>query len=294
MITFLALGERGRLGNQLFQYAALRSLGLRQNYEVKIPRPSSKNWHGQQCLLDKFNIKAVSLEDSDLSSITRMYSEPDYMTFDNNFFHLPDNLNLDGFFQSTFYFKEFERDIKEELTPKDEFLLKAKEEILKIKKDTGYDIVSLHLRRGDNTDNSNPSDELNSMYGSNNVFSHDSFYGKYLKNAMNQFKGKRVKFLVFTGGARFTDDNSSDVEWCKKNLAGDEFIYSEGQSSMGDFCKIMSCDHNILSHVSSFGWWAAYLNSNKGRVTVAPERYHPDRQDLTYREGFFPKEWVLV
>ena len=32
MITFLQLGKYGRLGNQLFQYAALKSLGLKKNY----------------------------------------------------------------------------------------------------------------------------------------------------------------------------------------------------------------------------------------------------------------------
>ena len=30
MITFLQLGKHGRLGNQLFQYAALKSLGLKK------------------------------------------------------------------------------------------------------------------------------------------------------------------------------------------------------------------------------------------------------------------------
>jgi len=48
MITFLELGSFGRLGNQLFQYAALKSLGLENGYEAKIPNPSLKEWHGQK------------------------------------------------------------------------------------------------------------------------------------------------------------------------------------------------------------------------------------------------------
>ena len=38
MITFYTLGEMGRLGNQLFQYAALKGLGLKNGFQVKIPK----------------------------------------------------------------------------------------------------------------------------------------------------------------------------------------------------------------------------------------------------------------
>jgi hypothetical protein len=30
----------------------------------------------------------------------------------------------------------------------------------------------------------------------------------------------------------------------------------------------MSCDHNILSHASSLGWWAAYVNPNPNKMTI--------------------------
>ena len=294
MITFMSLGERGRLGNQLFQYAALKSLGIKKNYEVKIPPPLSKEWHGQRCMLDQFNIYCSFLYDANFEDILYSYKEPYYITFDPNFFSIPDHLNIDRFFQSTLYFEGVEEEIKRELTPKDDLLLEGKEEIAKIKRDTGYNIVSLHLRRGDNTDQSNPCAELNDMYGKDGDFSIDSFYGIYLREAMKKFVGKRVRFLIFTGGARFSDDNHSDVEWCKRNLRGDDFLYSEGQSSMQDFCRIMSCDHNIISHVSSFGWWAAYQNTNNEKIVVAPKNYHPDHDNFTHRKGFYPKDWILV
>ena len=50
MITFLELGKHGRLGNQLFQYAALKGIALRNNYECKIPDPKQMMWHGQQSM----------------------------------------------------------------------------------------------------------------------------------------------------------------------------------------------------------------------------------------------------
>ena len=104
----------GGLGNQLFQYAALRSLGLENGYETKIPNPRDRQWHGQQCLLDKFNIKSSYLEEMDVLKLKNSYSEPDYMKYDNNFYNTPDNTNITGFFQSTLYFKKHSQEIKQE------------------------------------------------------------------------------------------------------------------------------------------------------------------------------------
>ena len=63
MITFFELGKLGRLGNQLFQYAALRSLSLEKGYESKIPNPNTCEWHGQKCLLGEFNIQSPYLKE---------------------------------------------------------------------------------------------------------------------------------------------------------------------------------------------------------------------------------------
>ena len=200
------------------------------------------------------------------------------------------------FFQSTLYFKHCEEQIKKELTPKQHHLDNAKKAIQHIKeKYPNHEIVSIHLRRGDNTDGSNPSKELNEMYGKNNELDPNSFYGKYINAAFEQFENKKVKYLVFSGGARFAgNDNISDIEWCRQNLKGDNFVFSKGNTAINDFSLIMSCDHNIISHISSFGWWAAYLNQNQDKIVVAPEKYHPDMPEYTYREGFYPDNWRLV
>ena len=41
MITFSELGKLGRLGNQFFQYSALRSLALYHDYDMAIPNPNN-------------------------------------------------------------------------------------------------------------------------------------------------------------------------------------------------------------------------------------------------------------
>jgi hypothetical protein len=282
MITFSQLGTLGRLGNQLFQYAAARALSLESNYELALPDPRGKSWQGQDCLLREFNIPGEVFKEA--SGIEHLVVEKDPFQYDDRFWKLPDNIDLHGFWQCTYYFDKFSDIIKKELTPKQNHLDDAKAFISSIRNKYGKPVVSVHLRRGDNTDNSNPSAALNAMYRK------DGDYFKYLDEALKNFND--CTFLVFTGGKRSEEGNSNDIQWCRDNL-GIEAEYSEG-TTLQDFCRIMCCDHTIMSPVSSFGWWAAYLSQSKEKTIIAPDKYHPDMRGFTHREGFYPKEFIIL
>ena len=284
MITFHKLGENGRLGNQLFQYAALKGLAIKNGYDVKIPNPQTMSWHGQICLLDKFNIQCDYLTQEDANTLQYLYGEPNWKTYDGNFFNTPDSTTIDGYYQSLFYFEHISEQIKKELTPKQEYLDTAITEINFLKQNLQCEIVSVHVRRGDNM--------TNGQTGLIQAFEPGGMYETYFNEAKKVFEGKNVKFLVFTGGQRFNEDNKVDVDWCRNFFKGDELLFSEGNQQIDDFSLIMNCDHNILSHASSFGWWAAYVNPNPNKIVVAPEWYHPDEPTLK-REKFYPKEYIL-
>ena len=52
MITFNSIGEFGRIGNQLFQYAAGYSLALHNNSKLCLQNTVfDAEWHSQKCLL---------------------------------------------------------------------------------------------------------------------------------------------------------------------------------------------------------------------------------------------------
>jgi hypothetical protein len=154
-----------------------------------------------------------------------------------------------------------------------------------------YEVVSIHLRRGDNTDGTNPSEIK--FYGSDDILDQSTVYGSYLKKALKEFEGKPVKYLVFTGGSR-TGDDSADIEWAKKNFNDTNIVVSNTNSAMMDFSRIMACDHNIACHMTSFGWWAAYLNPNPDKIVVAPKNYFYDLPRHYIRPGHLPDTWRLI
>lgn len=291
MITFSQLGNYGRLGNQLFQYAMLKSVSIETGYQIKIPNPSDIVFHNQNCYLDKFNIDCDYLSDRDLRSINNRFVEPNHSSFWPEVFSVKDNTDFFGFFQNYNYFSKHFDIIKRDLTLNKDIQDQAEEYISSIKDCDNRDseIVSIHVRRGDNTDNTNP--EYSNFYGRDDLFSKDSEYGRYLYSALEEFDNKNVKFLVFSGGSRKGDGhNQTDLEWCKSNLNFNNFYFCEGNSDIVDFEIMRRCDHNITCHMTSFGWWSALLNDNPNKIVVAPRSYSipPDGREIW---GFYPKSW---
>lgn len=279
MILFPSIGRYGRLGNQLFQYAAGRSLAINNNTELFIHEPLTSEWHGQKCLLNNFNIQVTHTP----ISVTRAWKEKDPFIIEQDFWHLPDNIFIDGFFQSIYYFESFQQIIKQELTPKK----LTSTFIENIRSTNNKPIVSIHVRRGDNVDGTD-----GSQTALRNMYNKDGIYEQYINEAISYFGN--VNFAVFSGGKRWSNDNSDDISWCKRFFKGDNYFFSESRSPIEDLCGIILCDHNIISHVSSFGWWGAYLNSNKNKKVIAPMNYHPDIPNFTHRHKFYPNDWSLM
>jgi hypothetical protein len=299
MITFKDLGLYGRLGNQMFQYASLRGIAEKNGFVCKIPDFSSFNWHGQNCLLNNFNIEADKLQPIDQFNILgRNINEKNHDQFDESFFNLPENVSIKGFFQFTKYFEHCEDLIKKEFTPKEQYLNPAQKIIDSYRKD-GYEIVSIHVRRGDMMQHmyADTGVHPDSVFGVDNIFDNNTIFGNYLNKSMDFFSDRKVKYFVFAGGKR-TGDDADDISYIKRVFKGDEFIISDSNDPMVDFTRIMSCDHNITCHQSTFGWWAAYLNSNKNKIVTSPEHYFflysKERSDQRISNGHFPKDWNIV
>ena len=291
MITFSELGSYGRLGNQLFQYAALKSTALKNGYVCKVPDFSLKNWHGQSCLLSYFNIEAETLNKTDLQTINNIVSEnPNYYgVYTDILENIPDNTNLFGFFQNTKYFKNFEDQIKKELSPRKE-LLNREERRMNLLKNSNEKFVSLHIRTGDNNDGTNP--VYVSHYGSGPLDTNCTV-GKYVTKALEYFPTDgNTKFLVFVGGSR-TGNDREDILWAKNYFSDKKFIVNDTNDPLIDFIRISLCEHNIVSFASSFSWWAAYINKNPNKIVICPEDYGFDGK-TKHKEHFYPDTWKQI
>lgn len=283
MITFNELGKYGRLGNQLFQYAALRALSLKKEYEISLPLLEGKVWHGQKCLLGNFNI--ITNYSSFSPSYT--YSESSLTKFDPKFFDLPDGVNLHGFFQNLEYFNKYKEIICKELTLKSSYLNQAQTLLSNYQSSyPDYKLVTLHIRRGDGI---TVNDSFISLFGSDvTKLDPNSPWAIYFNNAKKLF-GEKTKYLVFTGGNRDNNDQA-DLDWVTNNL-GSECILASTLDPLLDYALIYLCSNNILSYASSFGWWASYSNLDPNKKIVMPKNYFIDGQDTT---RLTPKNWITI
>jgi hypothetical protein len=136
MISFNNIGYMGRLGNQMFQYAAVKGIAKYKGYWYSIPNHSDLfNCFKIQYTLPNTNTNAVYLEKYE---------------FDQNFVDkCPDDIDIIGYFQSEKYFKHIENEIRSDFTFKDIIIKNS----IKNKKDT--ELISLHIRRTDYLTDSN-------------------------------------------------------------------------------------------------------------------------------------------
>lgn len=283
MITFSKLGEYGRLGNQLFQYSILYSVAIENNYHYMIPDITKKKWHGQNCLLDNFNISAKKYK-KNTTNKTYIEKSENRLKYDEKIFNISDNTDIFGYFQHFLYVKKHAHELIKELTPNNYFININREKLNKIKeKYKNYNIISLHIRRGDI--------DLN-IFGRSNKLEKNSLWYQYLIKAKNIFKKNKVKFLIFTGGDRNNNTNN-DYNWCLNNLIGEEYIHiNDDNTVMNDFTLMYLCDGNILSPTSSLSWWVGFLNYNNNKKIIAPIKYLNLKKKLD--DKFYPDNFFLV
>jgi hypothetical protein len=277
MITFNEIGRYGRLGNQLFQVAILKVVSIKRGYDIILPKNVNlRNHHGQNCLLKNFKFKSITYGDP---IIKYLFSEKSDWNYDEDVFLIPDNTNFFGFFQNPKYYTPYQDDLIEEFQLIYEIENKIDHILEKYKNHT----VSLHVRRGDMTDGTNPSDAKWA-----NDISENSIIINYYKKALTMIPEDSTIFL-FTGGSRVTD-NKNDYEWCRENFKDNRIIFVDFLNDIESFALMKRCNYNITSFVSSFSWWASFLNKNKN--IIAPLNFYPSR-NISIND-FYPTNWTLI
>jgi len=266
MVVYDSIGNNGRLGNQLFQIASTIGIALSNN---------TKFYFNKAAIFDFLpNLKECFIEDENFRS--------DFLYRENEFCYqeikLQENTKttLFGYFQSEKYFEKHKEYIK--------FYLKIKNDLF-----TNYvniyknmNICSIHVRRGDYV----------SIGQTHPLNPHPLQSLEYYKEAIKIINAD--KYLVF----------SDDINWCKENFIGDNYIFVDNKISslendIFEMQLMSTCKNNIIAN-SSYSWWAAYFNENKDKKVIAPKLWFGKDYIKTITshddviQSIIPKDWIII
>lgn len=259
MISMNKLGSMGRLGNQMFQYAALRSLAKKFNYEYCLPYFEGSLCGEDLTLFDCFELNGEERKNTNLYEI-----KLDTLSFDKNIFdRCPDNIDLIGYFQDFKYFEDNLEDIKKSFKFKEIFFKHAKNYFYSAFGDE--EIISLHIRRGDY------------LQFPHHIVQDTEYYEKALK-----FFNKNLKVLIFT----------DDIKWAQNQdmFKSQRFFFSTNNNSAVDLCMQTFCKYHIISN-STFSWWGACLSDSK--KVVKPSDWFGS--ELNHYQNFLQvNSWISI
>ena len=280
MIGFDHIGNLGRLGNQMFEFAALRGIAAEHGYEVCIPpedHQGIENYSLHQCFkLDHIKTGFISNEN---------YSLEQTFHYNNDLFSTcPDNTSLYGFFQSWRYFANFEDEIRKDFTFHDDILNPCKEMVESVEEP-----IMLHVRRGD----PNLTDPRGFKWSYTQCSSqHPPQPIEYYEKALAEFPEDQP-VIVF----------SDSIDWVKEQefFSGDRFLHSEPDDKYADgsftpytdLCLMSLCSHAIIAN-SSMSWWGAWLQTNPNKKVIAPKMWFgPDYKDKDTSDLYYTG-WILL
>ncbi|KAL3871033.1 hypothetical protein ACJMK2_039057 [Sinanodonta woodiana] len=259
---FITINLMGRLGNNMFQLAALMSSAKRLNYTAFV-RPKN--------VLNYFFLSPIT---SDITLTNRKtFSERMYAKYDSNIERLDTNYNwtLFGYYQSWKYFYKDENLIRRSF----EFstnVSKAASQFVDGFRDKHKTIVGIHVRRGDFKT------QEKEMIG------YTTAPLSYIQKSMNYFRDRyNDTFFVIC---------SDDITWCKNNIRGNNDTVFSSFDNPGSVMAMLSfCDHVIITS-GTFGWWGAWLAGGEVVYFKGFPRPGSVIDKGMCRDDYYPPQWI--
>lgn len=281
----------GGLGNQMFQYAAARTLSQRIKVPLQLDLTGFEAYKLHAYGLNNFNIVESPAKLSDyvigepvsmlgkinkligLRTRLQIYRE-NGLAFNARVLELPSHTYLDGYWQSENYFLTAEKQIRNDFSFKVVPDAVNQECLDHIK---SVIAVSVHIRRGDYV--SNP--VVNSVHGVCDL----DYYQRAVKFLRSYLQSEDLHFYVF----------SDDPEWVKQHMdfgPASTFVSHNNASKNYEDLRLMSaCSHHIIAN-SSFSWWGAWLNPSQDKVVIAPKKWFQS-EDLD-SSTIVPVNWIRL
>lgn len=289
---------KGGLGNQLFQYAVGRMLSLTHRTELsfdtsflanRVP-DKAKTFYNFE--LRHFSLPARIATQADIPFYSGRFSTRNRFTrglhvlqihargfryilqrqfeFDPRILALPDNVYLDGYWQTERYFQIVANQLRTDLDIRFPLSPVARQMQVQMQTTTS---VCVHIRRGDYM-------EVVSQVG---VVGAD-YIQAGIQHLAERFSG--LHFYVF----------SNDPQWCIENLKiihPHTFITPDnaGENDKEHFMLMSSAQHFIIAN-STYSWWAAWLAKNTTKIVIGPKTWSLDPKKNT--NDVMPESWLRL
>lgn len=283
----VVVGLSGGLGNQMFQYAAGRSLAIRFNVPLSLDLSWFAGQEERRFALSSFDIKANLVSQcpwlgnnwqAQVSRVSRrfmprlfgvpVFREP-HFHYVPLFERIDRPVFLEGYWQSDRYFHEIRSVLLKE------FSLVAKlppASARVLEKITSADSICVHVRRGDYL--SNP--VAASVHGTCSL----DYYQRGIDALVQGLNNPHC--YVF----------SDDPDWVKASLRVGfpmTVVDVNGPEDAHLDLVLMSACHHFLIANSSLSWWGAWLGNSPNKKVIAPERWFLSKDRDT--KDIFPALW---
>ena len=258
-VSFNGLGNEGRLGNQMFQYAFIRGMSKKHGYDFMIPHQSADRFDNYG-LFECFELEGCKTGEGSYPTL-----ECRDTAFNQKFLdECTDNTNYSGVFQTEKYFANATEELRKDFTFQKDILDPCQKFI-----DSVGDAIFLHVRRG----NSNLVGNRGEKWSYQMLQDYHPLMKKeYYIEALSHFdESKKVIVL------------SDTIDWCKEQdwLQDDRFLFSDSSYEVFndgasvpyiDLCLMSLCNGGIIAN-SSMSWWGAWLQNDTDKI-VAPNPWY--------------------
>ncbi|UWS05932.1 alpha-1,2-fucosyltransferase [Phaeobacter inhibens] len=276
----------GRLGNQMFQYAAGRALADRLGVSLALDSRGAE-LRGEGVLTRVFDL---DLATPDILPPLRQRAPLGYalwrglgqhlgtgpklrretgLGYNPDFVDWSDNSYLHGYWQSERYFAQSAERIRRDFTFPEYSNQQNAEMAARIGETNA---ISLHVRRGDY------------LTLAAHVLCDQAYYEAALAQVLDGLEGQPTVYVF-----------SDDPQWAKENLPlpCDKVVVDfNGADTDYEDMRLMSlCKHNIIGN-SSFSWWAAWLNQTPDRRVAGPAKWFGDPK--LNNPDILPPGWLRI
>lgn len=287
---------KGGLGNQMFQYALYRALNLAGNSKVLVnigyylEHPEERcfelsrvfhsvclrNDYGNQMLKKKNlymklrrNRNWIAYINYAVLPLCIYFKEKESGVYDERVYKLK-NAVISGYWQTEKYFKNIRGILLKDFTFQygEDNLVMLRNKLLQ-----NNSSVGIHIRRGDYL-------KSEGIYGN---LSESLYYRRAIDYISKKIQAPQLIFF------------SDDMETVRRKYPYENAVYIDSSmfekyQSWYDMYLMSSCSHNIIAN-SSFSWWGAWLNQNRNKIVIAPEKWFFDGQR---GEDICPDEWKKI